>query len=438
MKPTVIARIAWTLFLYFAGVTPAASARTIIRNVHVLPMDRERILAQQSIVIEGNRITALGPSDSIGVEAGATVIEGDGRYLLPGLADMHVHLVDVDRFPVYLANGITTAANMNGSPDVIAAREDVASGKILGPRIFTTGPLVAGEEVRWKNKVLIHTPEEAERVVREQVAAGYDFIKVYDGLSAETYRALIAEAQSLGIRAIGHLPDSADVADVLSGQAAIHHVGSLFYYFLWPDLDVTRFPELAGRLAQAKIWVCPTLCLYDVMARITDDRAALENRPEMRFVTPATRAWWAKIDPGKGSYYAVYSSLSRRLIRALHDAGVPLLTGSDHPNPYVVPGFSLHDELEALVASGLSRFDALETVTANPGRFLRVNLGTVAVGQMADLLLVASNPLDDLSTLRHPEGVMVNGRWLDKERLAHMLAGLAEHAPASIPTSPGR
>lgn len=423
--------IAGLVALSIVAAAPAQAQTTVIRNVNVLPMDRERVLARHSVVVEGDRIVALGPSDGIAVPEGARVIEGDGRFLLPGLADMHAHLVDEDRFAVYLVSGITTVVNMNGSPDVITARDSVARGEILGPRIFTTGPLVAGEEIRWRNRVLVHTPEEAVRTVREQAAAGYDFIKVYDGLDAATYHALIAEARTLGIRAIGHLPDSARVEDVLSGQAAIHHLGSLFYYFLWPDLDVSKFPKLARRLAAAKRWVCPTLCLYDVMARITDDRAALEARPEMRTVAAGTRAWWARIDPGRDSHYALFSSLGRPLVRALHDAGVPLLAGTDHPNPYVVPGFALHDELDALVSAGLSRFEVLETATANPGRFLGRNLGTIAVGQVADLLLVASNPLDDLGTLRHPEAVMIGGKWLDRERLAEMLAPLEEsHAAA--------
>ena len=170
-----------------------------ITHVHVVPMDRERVLTDQTVLIVGDHIAEVGPADKVQVSKTATVVDGTGKYLLPGLADMHVHATDEALLPIYLDNGITTVVNMNGSPSVLALRDKIRKGLVMGPNLYTTGPLLAGEGVMWRNKVVIkRLPEDARRAVKEQIQAGYDFLKIYEGLSKENYSEIAKTAHELG------------------------------------------------------------------------------------------------------------------------------------------------------------------------------------------------------------------------------------------------
>jgi len=409
----------------FGAPAPGSAEPIAFVGVHVVPMNRETILADQTVVTDGDRIVRIGPASEVSPPPGAITIDGRGKFLLPGLTDLHVHLTAEELLPVYLANGITTVVNMNGSPDVLEAAERIRSGKLEGPSVYTTGPLVAGEEIRWRNRVIVRTPEEARAEVDDQVAAGYDFVKIYEGLAPEVYAALLDQCRARGVRAIGHVPDQVDPEVFFAGQAAAHHAGSLAWGFFWPDLDLGNLGALAERFAEHGVAFCPTLALYDTMARQTSDLQGLLDRPEMRYVPKSTRGWWTAAVPDVDETRRLFSFWGARAVAAMKAAGVTLLVGTDHPNPFVIPGFSIHDELAALVAAGLSPYEALEGATRNAGSFLRGDFGTVASGSRADLVLLEDNPLRTVAAARRPLGVMVRGKWYTRSQLDSMLEEVA-------------
>ena len=401
-------------FLLSQEVRPSLA----ITHVDIVPMDRERLLADQTVLIVEDHIAEIGPADKIQVPKTAAVVDGTGKYLLPGLADMHVHATDEIMLPIYLDNGITTVVNMNGNPSVLALRDKIRKGLVMGPVVYTTGPLLAGEGVMWRNKVVVKTPEDARRAVKEQMQAGYDFLKIYEGLSKENYSEIAKTAHALGGRMIGHIPDDVGLEGVLRAhQEAVHHVGGVIWGFFWPDLDVAHIPDAVKKMREAHAYFCPTFGIYKTFAKQVSDQQSLLARPEMAYISPETLAWWKQATPKVDTTYNLFVYFGRRLIRAMEDGGVPILTGTDNTNPFVVPGFSIHDELAALVDAGLSPYEAISGATRLSSDFLRNDGGTILVGKRADLLLLERNPLDDVANLRTLQGIVLRGRWISKQDL---------------------
>ena len=436
-------------------------AGTAFVDVTVVPMDEERLVESQTVLVKGGRIVSVGPMTSTNVPDDAERIDGRGRYLLPGLADMHVHYAEPSYAALFLANGVTTVRNMAGTPLHLAARDRIARGEESGPTMWTCGPIMDGPRPAWPGSVVIETREDAERAVAEQREQGYDFLKVYSNLSREAYNAIIAAADEHDMPVAGHVPTQVGVQHVLdSGQASIEHVqgyllaltddepaGLTYFERMMHAVergDESRIPELAARTAASGAWNCVTLVVHRRMGR---GRVAYEEerlRPELRYLSPACETQWKDQlgrsgDPDR-TRWAVgrAEELRAKIVRALHDAGAPLLLGSDTPNPFVIPGFSIHEELALLVAAGLSPYEALRTGTHDAAVFLGVadEFGTVAVGLRADLILVEGNPLTDVATVAGPAGVMSRGHWFPAVRLRSMLVEVAAKAAdqASGPT----
>jgi imidazolonepropionase-like amidohydrolase len=431
------------------AATAAAQDVTVFRNVAVIPMDAERVLEAQTVVVRGERIESLGPAASAEIPAGARVIDGTGRYLVPGLAEMHAHVpggadqryVEEVLF-LYVANGVTTARGMLGEPSHLALREQIARQETLGPRLYTSGPSL--------NNQRVGSPADAERMVREQAEAGYDFVKVHPGPTRAEYDAAVEAAVASGITLAGHVPAEVGVRRALEAkQATIDHLdgylealvpeaqraaGGFFGLNLADAADRSLIPELVTATIEAGVWNVPTQTLIDNVPAPTPTVDELLARSELEYVSPQTREQWANAkrnvtsapgyDPDRARALV---SVRRELIKSLHDAGAGLLLGSDAPQIFNVPGFSLHRELEAIVAAGLTPYEALRTGTANSAVFFDATdeFGTIREGLAADLMLVAANPLADVTALEEPDGVMVRGRWLDRAALD---AGLAEIA----------
>jgi imidazolonepropionase-like amidohydrolase len=439
----------------FAAAALCASAGlaqevTVFQNVAVIPMDSERVLEGQTVVVRGERIESIGPSAGAEVPAGARVVDGRGRYLMPGLAEMHAHVpggndsryVEEVLF-LYVANGVTTARGMLGEPAHLELRERIARHDVLGPRLYTSGPSLNAQRV--------DSPETAARMVREQAAAGYDFIKVHPGPTRAEYDAAVEAAAANGIALAGHVPADVGLRRALEvGQTTIDHLdgyvealvpesrrsgaGGFFGLNLADTVDRSLIPELVAATVAAGVWNVPTQTLIEHVPAPTPTLEELVARPEMAYVAPQTREQWANAKrqvTGAPDYDAdrarALVAIRRELIKALHDAGAGLLLGSDAPQIFNVPGFSLHRELVAIVAAGLTPYEAIRTGTATPAVFFEAEdeLGTLRPGLAADMILVDGNPLDDVGTLARPEGVMVRGRWLDRAALD---AGLAEIA----------
>jgi len=416
-----------------ASTQAAAQAFT---NVSVIPMDRERVLARQTVVVRGGRIIAMGDAGKVPVPPGATRIDGTGRFLIPGLADMHVHTFDRDELTLFLANGITTVRNLHGIPRHLAWRDSLARGTMLGPRLHTSGPIIDGSPPTRATNVVVRTPEEAARAVADQKAAGYDLIKIYDNVPRDLYPVILSAARAAGLPVTGHLPTPVGLTGLLEagGQQSIEHVEELLPLFR-DGRDTTNVDSVARQLARAGIWLIPTVTVYTSALAQSTDGAAVKARRELRYMNPATiRDWgWEPTATGfaqegaRERFTRTVEFFERSLIPALHRAGVRLLAGTDAPIPAIVPGFSLVHELRTFVRAGLTPFEALATATRAPAAFLGASneWGSIAVGRSADLVLLESNPLQSIDAVARPAGVMVRGRWLSRMELDSMLEALA-------------
>src|SRR5689334_21165975 len=420
-------------------------------NVNVVPFDRERILEGQTVIVRDGRIAQIGPANNVKVPAGALKIDGRGKYLMPGLADMHVHLsaqpdLAGQQLQLFLANGVTTVRNMIGKPEHLLLRDRVAKGELPGPTIYTAGPPLLGNTVP--------TPEAGERAVVEQKKAGYDLIKVHEGLSPETYAAIVATAKRVGIPFAGHVTATVGLKRALDAQqTSIEHLDGYLQAMVADDspvqpgpsqvvlgpvlehIDESKIPALAAATRKAGVWNDPTLTLFKLI--VSDDRPEdLLKWPEMQYVPAKMRDAFAKqkqstMDhPAPDGERQRYIDLRNKMLMALHKAGAKLLIGPDSPQFFLVSGFATHRELQSFVEAGLTPYEALEAATRNPGEYFAEILktprdfGTVEVGMRADLLLLDANPLQSVANLSNPAGVMVRGRWLPESELQKILENI--------------
>jgi len=387
-------------------------------DVSVIPMDRERVLAHQTVLVRGGRIVALGPVRQVPVPAAAARVDGRGKFLIPGLADMHAHLdmtpslfadtalVAAELFS-YVAGGVTTVRDMhsgNAESPLLRLRQQVAAGAPLGPRIYTAGDALGLSVASLAGKIAALK------------AAGHDFLKVY-APPPPAYDTVMAAAARVGLRVVGHVPDevAGELPKVLRGWASVEHLtGYLSYMGLpwWGDLtgghddssaawrqpgyqlDQARLRELAVATQRAGVWNCPTIITYVLLVK-----------------------GWSAVNP-TGASDTIFFNVSGQIVKALQDAGAGLLLGTDMNFdimlPQIVPGAAVHEELRQLVRAGLTPYQALATGTRNVAAFLGTldSAGTVAVGKRADLVLLGANPLDDIGHTTALAGVMVSGRWL--------------------------
>ena len=412
---------------------------TVITNVAVVSVETGTVELKRAIAVRDGRIDWIGSALDVPTDIPAAVIDGSNAYVIPGLIDLHVHTEERD-FPLYLTAGVTTVLFKHGDTTTLTWRERARRGELLAPRIYTTGPLIAGREIHWPH-VVATSAAEADARVREQLAAGYDFIKVYDFLSLAAYRGLAAAATEIGIRFIGHTPDGVGLASVLdAGQHCIDHADQLIYstHGRQASMEVTAEEATAIAEAFAGHDTCFTSTLFGMkalMARGTSWSDSLYARPEMAFVDQGIRDWWNTFRSGPPSEERLaqrrhFYDAQVALTRALYDVGVTIVAGTDTPNLLLVPGFSIHDELQVLVEDvGLDPASALRTVTISAAEMLGVpgELGKVSEGYVADLVLAGNNPLEGLATLRRPVGVMLSGQWFDSAALGGLIDTVRAH-----------
>jgi imidazolonepropionase-like amidohydrolase len=353
---------------------------------------------------------------------------------MPGLAEMHGHLPNPNAGAeltenvlfLYVANGVTTVRGMQGMLSHLELKARIARGELLGPRLWVPGPALTGNAAP--------TPEAGRRLVEEQQAAGFDHLKIHEGLSRETYDTIVATAKRLGMRFAGHVPDAVGVYHVLeSGQASIEHLDNYVETIGGPDsANDGRLAQVVSTTCAAHAWTVPTLALWETFLG-TDDSAALAAREELRYVPQAWRANWARqlsqmrsSAPPPAKRLATLA-LRRRILKALQAAGCPIALGTDSPQIYSVPGFSIQREMRSMAAAGLTPQQILTEATRQPARYFGAEqeFGTVAVGQRADLVLLDANPLADLTNIAKRAGVMVNGRWLPEADIRARLERIA-------------
>lgn len=403
-----------------------AQTRTAIVGVDVLTMeDGPQYRRNQTVIINGERIADIGPS--LAVPAGARQINGRGMVLMPGLMDMHVHLEgDPARWiGTFLGYGVTTVLNLRGNPTHLALRDSVKRMELLAPRIYTAGAYV--------NRPAIETEQDALRELHVQKTAGYDVLKIHGPLGNAAYHTLLDSARAIGMTVVGHAPRNLPFDSVIAfRQPMVAHAEELIYT-KFTALDSNAIGDLPARMAAAHIWLEPTLSTFHGIAtqwgRPPSVDSALKT-PGTKALTEDLAKYWTTMNPYTGRPADVWANqayaFQRPLVRALFKAGVRIMAGTDTPLPIMVPGASLHQEVEELRGVGLPNYDAIATATLNPGDFIRelidhdMKIGRVAKGWVADLLLVSGDPLKELGAMRHPAMVITRGRVIEGARLAEL------------------
>jgi len=407
-------------------------------HVNVIPMDRERVLADQTVLIKDGEIQAIG--SNLPAPARAVAIDGHGTaFLSPGLADMHTHSETRQDLAVYLANGVTTTLQMGGARaafiDTIVPQ--VNKGALAGPHVYASF-LVDGSTDY--NGFVIRTPAQARAIVGLAKTNGYDFIKVYVGLSSEVFDALADEGRRQHIPLIGHGVTAVRLQRQLAeGQVLVAHAEEFFYTFFTAagaeEIDTPPDPSrisAAVTLARSHhAAVTADLATYATIAQQIghpDVLAGFLAKPEIIYLSPNDRlAWLRSPYLAKTARLEAKLGFLRLMVKAMADGGVELIAGTDAPGlPGMLPGFSLHEDLAELERSGLTGFQVLSTATRAPGDFIArtkggEHFGQITAGYRADLILSADNPLSMLTTLRTPLGVMANGHWRDAAALKDLL-----------------
>lgn len=446
-------RLAWPVVMLALCLNApvAVAAGLVIEHATVLPMTGAAPLPGASVVIEGGKIAAiLAPGDPR--PRGHKRIDARGKFLVPGLTDAHVHLMSDDVAKLYmgmlkldlptatsmpdvtlpyLANGVTQVFNLQATPGDLAQQREIASGKVQGPTIVTAA-MIDGDPPGWPVGMtrVARNPEEGRAQVRK-AAEGYQLIKPYGQLDLETFTAILDEARKLNLPVVGHIPGRGqDTAKfLLPGLGMVAHAEEFAQRTSSPDSTlIPRYVELAKASGTGLI---TTLTLNDRLLEMVRDPESLAARPELASLHPSVRKIWVEHNPyvsrATPSYIAFLERIvafNKQLVKAFADAGIPILTRTDAVVPGVVPGFSLQDELAALVAAGLSNQQALTAATRAPCDWIKRNCGTIAVGMRADLLLLDADPLADIANTRRIHALVLGGRPIEKAELDRRMAAL--------------
>lgn len=441
----------------------AESSTVAFVHASVVPMDRERVLQDQTVLVVSGRIAALGPASKVKVPRKALRIDARGRYLLPALSDMHVHVEGESwnallspealaasktvpfedfLFP-YVANGVTTVQVLSGTQELLPVRGQIANGELLAPRLILAR-MIDGPKKAWPPPLStwVATAEEARTATLQAKADGYDKMKVYSFLTKETYDAVIQAAKEQNMDVIGHVPYALSVEYVVdAGQKMIAHTEEVAKHANG-DYSAERISYFAGRIADGGVWMTPTLVTTRRIIDEVSDKDELFSSPEAKYVRhPMQREIWKFIAnmyqeiPPKAQTRLRddFEKFQRPFTKVFHDKGGQLMTGTDSLMPRLVPGFTVHQELQELVDVGLTPYQALRTSTTIPYEYLgeSADSGAIAVGKRSDLLLVDANPLENVSAAAKIAGVMMRGRWIGREEIDRRMRKISGEPEAS-------
>jgi imidazolonepropionase-like amidohydrolase len=451
-----------------AGAAPAPEAAAkplIITHVTVIDTAGGPSQPDMAVVVEGGRIRDLGKADRVPVPEGARVVDGTGKFLIPGLWDMHVHLAGPSYLPLFVANGVTGVREMHAFfPDLIFHyRRQARDGTLVGPRIVAAGAMVDGPKPFWPGAYAAADADEGRKAVQALKKRGADFVKVYTKLPRPAFLAIVDEARHQGLPVAGHVPESVSAAEASDlGMRSMEHLygiglacsadeeklraeevealarvdnaalGRLVRRTAIKALDSYREDKaraLFARFVKNGTWQVPTLTVLHSLASLDDE--TFTHDPRLKYVPSYLRTF---LDPASGKAKFTPEALANEkliyrktceLVKAMHRSGVPILAGTDTTNPYCFPGFSLHDELALLVEQGgFTPLEALQAATRDPARFLDLEkeLGTVEKGKAADLVLLDADPLRDIKNTQKIAAVVLGGKLLDRPELDRMLA----------------
>ena len=440
------------LFAFLAIAQPVSSTdrQVVFNDVNVVSMLTDKVALHQVVVTKNGRITLIGPLNKVKYDKDALVINAKDKYLMPGLAEMHAHVPPIDDIEpmkevlmLFAVNGITTIRGMLGHPRHLELRSKVRSGEIAGPNFYTTGPSINGMSVT--------SPEAGVDMVKKQKEAGYDFLKLHPGLTRQKFDAIAATAKEVGIPFAGHVSFGVGVWRAIdAGYSSIDHLDG-FIEGLVPGIenmaeqeagffgssvadqaDTTQIPKLMMALKENNIWVVPTQSLAERWASPRYSIDDFKMDPDKIYMKPQTVEQWINAKQNmlnNPNYNPVemenFVKLRRKLIKQCQKNGIGLLLGCDAPQVFNVPGFSTHNELEYLVQSGLTAYEALKTGTVNVANYLKkTDSGTIKPDNVSDLILLNGNPLTDIKQTRNIAGVMIGNRWMDRAFIDGELAKL--------------
>lgn len=464
MKKMLVLSIVLTLLAVAVQASTPAANTTVFVGVNVVPMDRERVLTDQTVVVRDGVIVEIGDARKVRVPQGAQRIDGRGKFLIPGLTDMHVHLFTDDEYPdalaedefkIMLAQGVTTIRLMTGTPEQLVLRERSAKGEIVAPTIYAASPQFTGRKAT--NAYVVTTEAEAREAVRKAKADGYDYLKMTTFLKPEVYEAIVGEAARQKIRVVGHADSrSVGLERALRARQQIEHLDSylealvpenspvkgsvsdLYIYQPknWESLDVldeNKIAEIARATVRANPFSVPTLYFFKSTFGVGRTEESIRAQTDIRFYPPKTVDMWV----GHSKKYlaqaasperrARYVAVRNKLVKAIHDAGGKILAGSDTPEWLLLYGYTLHRELRALNEAGLSTYATLAAATRNAAEFFGTldKTGTVERGKRADLVLLEADPLANIANTERRAGVMLKGRWFTQAELDKSLEEIA-------------
>lgn len=394
----------------------------VIKNVKIIPMTEEVVLKNQSVYIVDGKIEAIGKFQDLDLPEDITVVNGRGKYLLPGFSDMHVHTHYPKDFDLFLINGVTTIRNMWGSPVHLKFKKLIECKSILGPALYTTGPLINvfqnkgsqnnDSQAYWPEAFNLNQSKNVEPAIKQMKADGYDFLKVYNKLRLDVYNEIIRVAGELDIPVVGHVPYDVGLERALqAGQQSIEH---FMGYSSIGKSDVIQ--SEVDLTLKSGVWNCPTLVVIRNMSLL--DELKIENPPEIKYVPMEQREYWAS-----SQKFLLGFESAKKLLFELYKAGANIVSGTDAGVAYTIVGFSLHDEFELMNEAGLTPYEVLLTTTVNPAKMLGIedSAGTIEIGKNADFVLLDKNPLKKISNTRTIAGVMVKGTWIPIGKLELML-----------------
>jgi hypothetical protein len=410
---------------------PTEAPLSAFVHVNVIPMDRERTLSNQTVVIQAGHIVAIGTTGNIPLPPGTFVIDGTNKYLIPGLIDMHVRVYSPGELLLYLANGVTMVRSIDGRPQHLSWRDRINDCKVLGPIIYTAGPTISEAA----------TAAEAKRIEMEQNRAGYDAIEAGDNLSAEAFHGITVAARMLGLSVFGGVNASVGLKSTVAGPQffSLEQTEQFAKVVFKNNLETTdtAISEVAAEIRSANVWFAPSLVSFGNVVQREGDLSRLLSQPGIRFLPPWTRKEWSlphndtQTDFGEEKVTILRKTWAfhKRIVSTLHKEGIPIILGTDSMAVGTVPGFSVQQELANLVETGLTPFEALQTATKNASEwFVHPEgggvFGTVTLRERADLVLLDANPLVDITNISGIQGVMVQGRWLPESELQQLLAAI--------------